>query len=41
MKHKILNLVYESSESRFVKRKWNIVYINQTQTIMYEIKLSI
>ena len=26
MKHKILNLVYESSESRFVKRKWNIVY---------------
>ena len=26
MKHKILNLVYESSESRFAKRKWNIVY---------------
>ena len=31
---KILNLLNEASDSRFVTRKWNIVMISQLQTMM-------
>ena len=37
---KLLNLLNETNDSRFVTKKWNMSMINQTQIMVYEIKLS-
>ena len=41
MEHqKMLNLLNEANDSKFVMRKWNIVNDNQMQIMMQEMKLS-
>ena len=42
MEHqKILNLLNEANDSKFVTRKWNIVNDQSNANMMYEIKFSI
>ena len=42
MEHqKILNLLNEINDSKFVKRKWNIVNDIQNQIMMQQVKLTI
>ena len=42
MKHeKIMNLLNETNNSKFGKRKWNIVNDNEMQIMMQKIKLCI
>ena len=42
MEHqKILNLLNEINDSKFVKRKWNIVNDIQNQIMMQQVKLPI